>query len=259
MLRSFMSIAALVFLATFAAAVCWAAELDEVVAALQAPFQAGTTDSRRIRDYTADFSQQSKITSLNRVQQAHGKIVVQFGEVQPEAVPNIRFRWEYLQPTIQEIVSDGDRIWVYLPENNQVIVTDTDQAAGTGENNPMVFLTGLGNLARDFRIGWGEPARDPDGDYVLALQPRQVSALLARLLIVVNHAVVDTLGQDAAGRADEGVFPIKSVTVVDANGNTSLISFHNVRINLNPDGSLFRFEIPAGVDVVRPESVGPGF
>jgi outer membrane lipoprotein carrier protein len=238
---------------------CLAASLEEVVAALQAPFQMDTAHDRRIRDYSAEFSQQSSITSLNRTLQAHGKVVVQFGEKLQDEMPQVKFRWEYLLPTAQEIVSNGERVWVYLPENNQVIVTEADQAVAAGENNPMTFLTGLGNLSRDFQIAWADPQRDPAGNYILDLQPRRAMALLTRLVIIVEQAAVQA---HLAGRADAsgpGAFPIRSTTVFDTNGNSSLIAFHGVQVNTGPSADLFNFTVPAGVDVVRPDEAGLGY
>ena len=254
MLRFPIAVAVAVAAVAFAAAPVPAAGLDEVIAALQAPFQAGAPGGMRIHDYRADFSQQSQIASLNRIQQAHGNVVVQFaGTAQTD--PVVRFHWAYLEPTVQQIVSNGDRIWVYIPENNQVIVTETDQATATAENNPMIFLTGLGNLSRDFLIEWAEPSRDAENNYILDLQPRRATPLLARLVIVVNQAAVDAAS--AAGR--KLVFPIHSVTIYDTNGNSSMIAFTDVRINVGPDQSLFTFEIPPGVDIVRPEQGDLGF
>jgi outer membrane lipoprotein carrier protein len=254
MLRFLTSAAVAVAALAFTAAPGLAAGLDDVIAALQAPFQAGAPAGRRIHDYRADFSQQSQIASLHRIQQAHGKVVVQFAGT-AQAEPIVRFHWEYLEPSVQQIVSDGDRVWVYIPENNQVIVTETDQGSAPAENNPMIFLTGLGNLSRDFLIDWAEPSRDAENNYVLDLQPRRATPLLARLVIVVNQAAVDAASD--AGR--KLVFPIQSVTIYDTNGNSSMIAFTDVRINVGPDQSLFTFEIPPGVDIVRPEQGDLGF
>lgn len=256
MSRFVISASIAVFALLFTAGSCWAVSLDQVVAALQAPFQADTADGRRIHDYRADFSQQSLITSLGRDQQANGKVVVKFADPSQESEPKVKFRWTYLQPTAQEIVSNGERVWVYMPENNQVIVSDAESAAGAGENNPMAFLTGLGELSRDFLIARAEPPRNEDGHHVLELQPRQGTALLSRLVIAVDQqAVAAHLGtsDDSAGQA---LFPIRAITLYDVNGNSSRIAFQDVQINLDPPEGTFNFTIPAGVDVVEPDPAG---
>lgn len=259
MSRLLVSASIAVFALLFTAGSCWAVSLEQVVAVLQAPFQADTADGRQIHDYRADFSQQSLITSLGRDQQANGKVVVKFAGPTQESEPKVKFRWTYLQPTAQEIVSNGERVWVYMPENNQVIVSDAEPAAGAGENNPMAFLTGLGELSRNFNIARAEPPRDADGHHVLELQPRQGTALLSRLVIAVDQqAVAAHLGasDDAAGQA---LFPIRAITLYDVNGNSSRIAFQNVQINLDPPEETFNFTIPAGVDVVEPDPAGLGY
>ena len=66
-----------------------------------------------------------------------------------------RMRWEYTAPEKQLFVSDGLKIYFYIPEDRQVIVTSVppeDEAA-----TPALFLAGKGNLARDFTPSLAEP------------------------------------------------------------------------------------------------------
>jgi outer membrane lipoprotein carrier protein len=177
-----------------------AAGLREVIGALESPFKASTPAEQQIKDYTADFFQESRIASLDRLQRARGQVSVRF-EYQrnrSDQVPVVMFHWEYQEPTTQELISDGKTLWVYLPENNQVIQSDVEMVSRARENDPMTFLTGLGNLSRDFLINWAEPNRDADGNYVLDLKPRRTTALLNRMVIVVDRAAVDVSSEDAA-------------------------------------------------------------
>jgi outer membrane lipoprotein carrier protein len=212
-------------------------------------------------------------------------------------VPSVKFRWQYDQPTTQEIVSDGETLWVYLPENNQVIQSNIEMVNEARQNDPMTFLTGLGNLSRDFQISWASPNRDIDSNYVLELRPRRVSSLMNRLVIVVDRYAVEAYinrGQEdnlqnplappppmvppqnpmmapqAARGSDfafpgherglEGPwFPIMSTTVYDPNGNSTIIEFSNLRVNIGLSDLSFNFMIPAGVQVVRPTGKEMGF
>ena len=57
-------------------------------------------------------------------------------------------RWEYSAPDDKLFVSDGVKIYSYIPADKQVIVSTVppaDQAS-----TPTLFLAGKGNLARDF-------------------------------------------------------------------------------------------------------------
>lgn len=168
-----------------------AAGLRDVIDALEGPFRDG-----RIRDYTAEFFQESRIASLDRLQRARGEVRVRFDERRSGKVPTVMFHWEYQEPTRQEIISDGRTLWVYLPENNQVIQSDIEMVSQARENDPMTFLTGLGNLSRDFLISWAEPNRDVAGNYVLDLRPRRTTALINRMVIVVDRDAVEEPAAD---------------------------------------------------------------
>jgi len=186
-----------------------AAGLKDVVTALERPFQAATPAGERIEDYSADFFQESRIASLDRLQRARGQVSVRFDYRRSGEVPTVMFNWEYSEPTTQEIVSNGKTLWVYLPENNQVIQSDIEQVSRTRENDPMTFLTGLGNLSRDFQISYAEPNHDADGNYVLDLRPRRSSALLNRMVIVVDRDAV-TAPESASGETGASAAAVPS-------------------------------------------------
>jgi outer membrane lipoprotein carrier protein len=294
-------------LLTIAVVPAWAVSLGDVIRTLETPFQTKTDKESRIYDYSADFFQESKITSLNRLQRATGRVEVAFDYRREQTVPDVKFRWQYEQPTTQEIVSDGESLWVYLPENNQVILSNIEMINRARQNDPMTFLTGLGNLSRDFQISWATPNTDVDGNYVLELRPRRVSSLINRLIIVVDRYAVEAYqnrGQDdltvdprqdprlqaskppefgkrnlpanggvptSWGGAKSGVrpdlgigpggiwFPIMSTAVYDPNGNSTIIEFNNLRVNLGISELNFNFIMPAGVQVVRPTGQEMGF
>ncbi len=165
-----------------------AAGLNDVIRALETPFK-----ERQIKDYSADFFQESRIASLDRLQRARGRVSVRFDSQSGRSgqVPTVMFHWEYEEPTTQEIISDGKTLWVYLPENNQVIQSEVGMVAKAGESNPMTFLTGLGELSRDFLVSFAAPNHDGAGNYVLDLRPRRTSALLNRMVIVVDRDALE--------------------------------------------------------------------
>ena len=238
----------------------WAVALSDVVNTLETPFQAETDAEHRIFDYSADFSQESKIASLDRLQRANGRVEVVFGYRVGQAKrtgPEVKFRWQYDSPTTQEIVSDGKTMWVYLPENNQVIESNLERVNQADQSDPMAFLTGLGNLSRDFSISWAMPQQDTSGNYVLQMTPRQSSSLIGKLVIVVDrHAVASFQNRDKAKRP---WFPIRSTTVYDPNDNSTIIQFSRLRVNHGIPDTVFDFNVPEGVQVVRPTGEKTGF
>lgn len=228
--------------------------LSDVIKTLETPFKADKSGSGAILDFEADFFQESRIASLDRVQRGRGRVSVKFDPQPGERVSRTKFRWEYSQPTTQEIVSDGRTLWVYLPENRQVIQSDVDLVNQARSEDPMTFLTGLGNLSRDFLISWGSPNTDAAGNYALELRPRRASALIHRLLMVVDREAVLSFRRGETGR----ILPILASTVIDPSENSTTIEFNNVRVNRGQSDAAFNFILPAGVEVVRPQGMGLG-
>lgn len=229
--------------------------LSDVIKTLETPFKAGAPGPGTIRDFEADFFQESRIASLDRVQRGRGRVMVKFDPQPGDRVKQTKFRWEYSQPTTQEIVSDGRTLWVYLPENHQVIQSDVELVNQSSKEDPMTLLTGLGNLSRDFLISWASPNIDAAGNYALELRPRRASPLIHRLLMVVDReAVLNFTRRGETGR----ILPILASTVIDPSENSTTIEFSNVRVNRGQSDSAFNFILPAGVEVVRPQGMGLG-
>ena len=243
--------------------ICSAANisLNDVADALQNPFKPDVvtirgTDKSGIYDFQGDFFQQSQIAAIERTQRGRGMVSFRFDYQGNNRVPLAMFRWEYQEPTRQEVVSNSKSMWVYLPENKQVIVSDIQQVTQQRSDNPMTFLTGLGNLSRDFSVRWGMPSTDQGGNYVLELQPRRVSSLIQSLEIVVDRrAVIDFVENNQVGN----YFPILSTTVVDPSNNSTTIEFSKIYFNRGLSAGYFNFILPAGVDVVRPTGNEMGF
>jgi len=241
---------------TFAANI----SLNDVIKTLETPFKSpAAKDSRaetaRIYDFQADFFQESLLASIDRVQRGSGKVSFKFQQRNDADAPLAMFRWEYRKPTLQEIISDGQTMWVYQPDNRQVVESDISQISQQSDN-PVTFLSGLGNVSRDFHVRWAEPNTDRNGNYVLQLEPRRPSQLIASLQIIVNRkAVQDFVDNNRIGE----YFPILATIVDDPNDNRTSIEFRLTRVNRNLSEKVFHFERPEGVEVVRPADAYPGF
>lgn len=94
----------------------------------------------RMTDLRADFTQTAFNKSLNQTIPAQGSVYLKKGG---------KLRWEYKEPTPQEIVSDGKKLWVYTPVLNQVNVGDAPEALAGPAGS---FLAGLGRLRAEFNV-----------------------------------------------------------------------------------------------------------
>src|SRR6267142_4469020 len=161
-------VAALV-LVLAAAGPALAQSLDEVVRDVETAYG-------RITDLRAEFIQSSFNKSLNQTIPAKGTVYLKKGG---------KLRWEFTEPTPQEIVSDGKKLWVYTPTLNQANVADAPEALAGPAGS---FLAGLGRLRTEFQVRFLNPAqpKDADGHWVLDLTPKQPLPTLARLILALD-------------------------------------------------------------------------
>lgn len=211
------------------------ATLKEVVAALEQGYKA-------LEDVQADFSQRTTIASMKREERGSGELFIK-----RPAGASAMFRFNYKKPR-QQIVSDGKRLWYYLPDNRQVMVGDVAAMFEGGNGVALNYLTGMGNVSRDFAASFVGDGRDKRGDYVLELVPRKQSQVLARLHLTVSARAVEQFL--ATGQVREA-FPIVSSVMYDQFGTRTAIDFSRVRVNRGVPSDRFTFRVPAGVEVIK--------
>jgi len=234
--------------------------LPEVIAAVEKPFQLNRSGFPVITDVRANFFQRSTIAEKNREFRAEGQMFLR----PATSSESLKFRFEYYRPTRQEVVCDGRTLWIFLPENRQVIQSDVAQFFDPSRYNPsrdraINFLQGLGRLSKDFTIIFNRRMTDQAGNFILELTPLRASVTIEKLFITVNREAVELrsgtrpqTGLRTAGAPDIFPFPILSTTVIDHDGNSTTMEFSNARTNSMVSDLLFRFDVPAGMQVVRP-------
>ena len=252
-------------------------------AAVTAPVNVGLQDVvdtveksyRILSDVTTDFFQRSTMAEKKREMRAEGQMFLKTaGDSEP-----LKFRFDYFRPTTHEIVSNGITMWMYLPENRQVIQSDVSfvfnpLGFNPDRNRASIFLQGLGRISKDFLTTFSPQARDIEGNYILELNPRRATATIEKLFIVVQRDAVTLyarkrmeLGRQltedefrqilnsmplGSVQRDQTAFPVLSTTVIDHQGNTTIMEFSNVKTDTRISDQLFEFTIPAAVEVVRP-------
>ena len=169
----------------------------------------------------ADFQQTVESTALASPLKTAGKVAFE--------KPN-RMRWDYDPPDKQTIVGDGQTLWLYQPDMNQVIKAPLGEAFQA--STPLTFLSGLGQLERDFTATLESETADA---WVLRLVPKKDAAL-------------GTLGL----RVRKSDASIAEARITDSAGTTTRIAFSNERRNGTIERARFTFTPPPGVDVVKP-------
>lgn len=233
----------LTFLVVFTVLCCFNKPALANDATLQLVINAVEQGYASLRDLQADFSQITKMPGLPKPQKGQGQL-----QLRRPVQGASQFRFDYSQPK-QSIISDGKQVWLYQPEDRQVMVSSLEQLVQGGNSIGMSYLTGLGNLSKDFTVRFAKPDRDQQGNYILELTPRQPTALLSQLkLAICRKAVNATLRDDQ----DKVLFPIVSSTVIDTIGTETTISYSTIKTNSGLSASQFSFKVPKGVQIIRP-------
>jgi outer membrane lipoprotein carrier protein len=177
----------------------------------------------RVKDFTADFTHTYEGGVLKKTSTERGTVQIK--------KPG-RMRWDYTAPDKKLFVSDGSKVYSYIPADKQVIINDVppDDEATTA----VLFLTGKGNLTRDFTVSYAAGADDPE-TYALKLDPKSKQRDYDWLVLVVDRKTLQ----------------IRSLTASDVQGGRSSFAFSNYRENAGLADKTFEFKIPKGVDVVR--------
>ncbi|HET6419424.1 MAG TPA: outer membrane lipoprotein carrier protein LolA [Geobacteraceae bacterium] len=214
---------------------CAEADLKDVVSTLEQGY-------RELNDVQADFTQRTSLASIKKEQNGSGTLAIK-----KTAGASAMFRFDYSKPE-QQIVCNGKSVWFYIPENNQVMVSDV-RSLFQGENSVALnYLTGMDHISRDYSSSFVGGGRDKKGNYVLELVPRKKNRVMAKLQITVAEHAVEQFMKD--GKAHDP-FPIVSSVVYDPYGNRTAIEFSRVRVNKGIAGSRFSFRIPKGVEVIK--------
>ena len=172
----------------WAAAATMNVGLNDVIATVEKAFQQENGGEAPISDFTADFFQRTNLAKERRELRGDGRVSARM----PSNGQPLMFRFEYFRPARQEIISDGRSMWIYLPENRQVILSDVsflyDRRSLNPNSDPAVnFLQGLGRISKDFQINFAPGMYDAAGNYVLELNPRRSMLNTRRILLVVDR------------------------------------------------------------------------
>jgi len=208
--------AVLFFLSTAPAGVPAAEEgksEDPVVDALQKNYDSAP-------DFTADFRQETELKTINRTLKAWGKVFFK----RPG-----KMLWRYEEPKDQWVLADGQNIYFYQPDQGQVLKSPLKSAFRS--DVPLTFLLGIGNLKRDFKV---TSKGEEGGLYVLQLGPKDGSKGVDEVVLGV----------------DRQTFAIGWARIRDPAGNLTTVRFTNMRRGVGLNDSMFKLQVPKGVDVV---------
>jgi outer membrane lipoprotein carrier protein len=145
--------------------------------------------------------------------------------------PN-KFRWDYLKPYQNQIISDGDRLFMYDQDLRQVSINPIAKVAGS---TPLLIIAGK-NIEKYFTLRNIEDQvaneMNQNIKWVEAV-PKEEGAGFSKVILGLTENKLSVM------------------KIIDAFEHTTTISFKNAKYNVTLVDNDFLFKLPTGVDVVQ--------
>jgi len=175
-----------------------------------------------VAGFSARFVQKSTLKAMDITDSASGKITVK----RPG-----KMRWEYEEPDIQIIVTDGKDLWVYRPDDNQVMIGEFPSFFGDGKGAS--FLSDIRLIRQKFNITLENT--DSNDYYILKL----LSVKKTNDLSYINLSI------------SKKTFYLEEIVTYNSYGDETRIKLIDIKLLEDPDDSIFIFDIPYGTDVLE--------
>lgn len=168
-----------------------------------------------VQTLSGRFVQETLDSSGELIEAAEGEFLI--------ARPD-RFRWDYALPYEQQIVADGQQLWVYDVDLDQVVVRPIDEALGVGAAQ---LLSGdIQSLQASFDIEQGDAG-------ALLLTPLDPAWAFQRIQLQLRQGIPSRM------------------EIADGMGQTVVVEFHDVVVNPDIPERDFEFVAPPHVDVIE--------
>jgi outer membrane lipoprotein carrier protein len=147
-----------------------------------------------------------------------------------------RFRFDYIKPFPQVIVADGQTLWLYDADLEQVTARQQAQALGSTPAALVATAADLATLQKEFKL---EAQADADGLQWVHATPKNRESTIQSVRIGL--------------RTDGAQVSLGKLEIFDAMGQRSVLSFERFEVNpANMGVAQFNFAVPKGVSVIRP-------
>ena len=167
-----------------------------------------------MNQFSADFSQEIKTQDGEFIQLAAGTV---------HAQRPAKLRWAITEPDEQLVVIDGEKVWRYEADLEQVTVRDYDASEQAA---PAILLSGdIDALNDKFNVS------QYDGGFVLS--PKDSSSLFLKIYVRFSAGLINQL------------------QITDGFEQITEILFSNVDSASEHSADLYRFTPPEGVDILR--------
>ena len=165
----------------------------------------------------AEFVQRTRDKNNRVLQELKGSLIV--------AKPG-KLRWVTLPPYAQEVVSDGNTVFVFDEDLDQVTIRNMEQRI---QETPALLLSGNG---AEIKANFSITLTITDNIKRFQLTPKDASQLFERIDFQYAGEVLE------------------SMSIYDATGQVTEIVFDQLKLNKTFSAFTFVFEIPEGADII---------
>ena len=144
---------------------------------------------------------------------------------------------DFKNPFGQKIVSDGKKMWIYLPSMN--VVAEQDLKSDSDSIFSSSTSSGLKRLFSKYHYKWAsktQPEKQSDGSvrYTLLLKQRETRSGFRNIKLWINedYLITKAFGESTTGKSVE-------------------INFKNIKTNIELPNNIFQFDIPSKARIVR--------
>lgn len=188
--------------------------LDEVIKKVEKHYS--------VSGFFAHFSQTSSIKAMEITDSASGRAFFKRSG---------KMRWEYETPDRQMIITDGETLWVFRPEDNQVMIGKAPSFFEGGKG--FSFLSDMKVIKQKFSMVL---EKETEEDFwVLKLLPKEKTYDIVEIYLWISRKTFDVV----------------KILTYNSYGDETRIVFNNIQLKQNLDDSLFSFEVSEGVEVLN--------
>ena len=172
------------------------------------------------KSFEASFTQTSTLAALDVTEHATGMAYFSHPK---------KMRWEYLEPERHEIITNGKLLWIFRPEENQVMTGDAQAFFKAGAGG--AFLSDISLVRKNYTIRIKKTTPEfNEIELTAKIQTPDISSIMIRVLKKNNE--------------------IKQVITYNLYKDTTLFEFDNIHFK-KIDPGRFEFQIPEGSHVIK--------
>jgi chaperone LolA len=172
---------------------------------------------QQLKSFTADFSQSIENENAQVREISSGEVYVE---------KPLRFHWQYRYPYEQQLIADGQTLWIYDQDLNQVIIKPVQVAI---KGAPASLLSDTSALTKNYEVKHLEVI---DGISWFVLTPKNTSEEFKEFYM---------------GFSEKG---LEIMEIHDNFNQITRIIFDNTTVNARIDASIFSFTPPKNADII---------